>query len=98
MLLLAAVGCGGESVERHEVRGRYLGPAFDGEAMQVAHETIPDVMEAMTMAFRVEEPSELDRLKPGDPIAFEWVIEGIGSHAEKIRVLPPDTVLELEEP
>lgn len=36
----------------------------------VAHEDIPDFMDAMTMSFEVDKPSLLDTLRPGDRIRF----------------------------
>ena len=36
----------------------------------VAHEDIPDFMDAMTMSFEVNKPSLLHKLKPGDHIRF----------------------------
>ena len=80
------------------MRGRFLGPTFQGEAMQVAHEEIPGVMEAMTMAFRLADPAEIEGLEPGTPIAFDWVVEGLSSQATNLKVLPADTELNLESP
>ena len=36
----------------------------------VAHEDIPDFMDAMTMSFEVDKPSLLDEFRPGDRIRF----------------------------
>ena len=36
----------------------------------IAHEDIPDFMDAMTMSFEVNKPSLLHQLKPGDRIRF----------------------------
>lgn len=36
----------------------------------VAHEDIPDFMDAMTMSFEVDKPSLLDKFRPGDRIRF----------------------------
>ena len=39
----------------------------------VAHEDIPDFMDAMTMSFEVNKPSLLHNLKPGETIsALPW--------------------------
>ena len=36
----------------------------------IAHEDIPDFMDAMTMSFEVNKPSLLHQFKPGDRIRF----------------------------
>jgi protein SCO1/2 len=36
----------------------------------VAHEAIPDFMDAMTMPFRIKDPAELVAIKAGDSISF----------------------------
>jgi protein SCO1 len=59
----------------------------DGRTVVIAHEAIPNYMEAMTMPFKVKEPGELAGLRPGDNILFRlWVtdteswIEGISKN------------------
>jgi len=38
----------------------------DGRTMVIAHDAIPNYMEAMTMPFKVKEQGELAGLRPGD--------------------------------
>lgn len=55
--------------------------------MVVAHEDIPDFMDAMTMSFEVDKPSLLDKFRPGDRIRFRLERTKITLHmvaAEKI--------------
>jgi Cu/Ag efflux protein CusF len=54
-------------------------------------------MEAMTMAFRVEDPTQIAELKPGDKVEFEFVYQGQRSFVRNVRKLPPETVLTLAE-
>jgi len=43
-------------------------PSLD--AVVLTHETIPGVMQAMTMAFEATDPRSLDGLSPGDRVRF----------------------------
>ena len=47
------------------LRGVYLQPMYDGAAMLVNHEAIPDRMPAMQMPMRVKVPGLLDGLAEG---------------------------------
>ncbi len=92
-------GCSSEPVQedRYQVRGVFLGQRFEGVAMRVRHEAIPGFMGAMAMDFKLADPSELEKLSPGDKVAFVYVVTVDDSYAEGIEILPPETPLELEE-
>ncbi len=61
-------GCDRQTgTEGHPMRGRIVRLLPDQQAVLVAHEAIPGVMGAMTMAFKVD-PRLLDFLKPGQEI------------------------------
>ncbi len=45
-------------------------------AVVITHETIANLMPAMTMAFEAEDPRMLDGLRPGDPIRFTLAQKG----------------------
>lgn len=100
--LLLIAGCGNGSQEEEEevyqVRGRYMSTQIGGESISVIHEEIPDVMHAMRMDFRIDDPSISEQLETGDVIEFEMVItEGNDRYARNIEKLPPDTELDLPE-
>jgi Cu/Ag efflux protein CusF len=57
----------GSSVEGHAVRGRIIRLLPERQSVLVAHEDVPGVMPAMTMAFRVD-PRLLEFLKPGQQV------------------------------
>lgn len=106
VLLLFAAACGdrqqngehenGQEVT-YEVKGRYLSTGMRGETISVIHETIPDVMNAMRMNFRLEDESEAEELATGDIIRFETLRTDAGWYARNIEILPPDTPLDLPE-
>jgi Cu/Ag efflux protein CusF len=47
-----------------------------GAAIFITHETIPGLMEGMTMGFEAEDPKILDGLGPGDPVRFTLAQKG----------------------
>ena len=98
-LAAGCFGCASEPVqeERYQVRGVFLGQRFEGAAMRVRHEEIPDFMEAMAMDFKLADPSEMEGLNAGDKIAFVYVVSAEDSYAAEIKILPPDTPLNLGE-
>ncbi len=100
ILILLLAGCGSETKEEeevYEVRGRYLSTQIGGESISVIHEAIPDVMHAMRMELRIDDPSVSERFQTGDIIAFEMVNTESGWYARNIEMLPPDTELELPD-
>ena len=54
--------------------------------MTVSADAIPGFMEAMTMAYSVRNPKDLDGLTPGTIIDFTLVVEKDTSYADAIRV------------
>ena len=79
----------------YTVRGLYLGPLYDGEAASITHEAIPDVMEAMTMPFRLDDPALIEGLEPDTPIRFTFEDRGAGYRVTAVEPLPADTPLDL---
>ena len=80
----------------YTVRGIYVGPVFDGQAMRVDHEAIPGFMEAMTMDLEMAAPNVIDGIEPGDKIQFTLKVREYDIVVESAETLPPDTELELE--
>ena len=103
-LMLAACGDRHEqhqhkhaSEEAFDARGRYVSTDMRGESISVVHETVPDVMNAMRMSFRIDDESVAAGLVTGDIIRFDMVRTESGWYARNIEVLPPDTELDLPE-
>jgi protein SCO1 len=61
----------------------------NGKTAVIAHETIPDYMDAMTMDFDVKDPRELAGLNPGDAVSFQMVVTKDDGWIEKVRKLAP---------
>lgn len=59
------------------------------------HEEIPDFMRAMEMKIALKNPEDAKRLKAGDKISCDFVVEDGKLTLDNIRVLPADTKLKL---
>ena len=90
LLLLAALLWAGCQNDRQvfEVKG-VVKELKSSKTAVIAHETIPNYMEAMTMDFDVKDPRELQGLKPGDAIVFRMVVTKDDGWIENVRKLPP---------
>ena len=86
-----------EAATAFDVRGVYLGVAFDSAAAVISHEAIPGFMGAMRMQLRVADRAELRALREGDKIRFRLSDAGNGYVVSGIAPLPPDTPLELAD-
>jgi protein SCO1/2 len=72
-----------------EVKGVIKELKPNGKTAVIAHETIPDYMEAMTMDFDVKDKRELAGLKPGDAVSFRMVVTKEDGWIENVRKLAP---------
>ena len=78
-----------------QVRGLFVRPSFEGEAIRVDHEAIPDFMGAMAMDIRLADPSLIDGLVAGDKIRFDLLDDDGMLLVTSVEKLPPETELEL---
>lgn len=85
-LLLHLAGCGGaETQRRFEVTGVVVEPLAEGEIV-IDHAEIPGFMPAMTMPFYVDRADPVvSQLRPGDRIAFTFVVGDDASFATAFR-------------
>lgn len=100
-LALAGVGCNGEAPpeEVHEdVRAEYLGVVGDGESIVIDHEAVPDFMDAMLMTVPLEDEEGAEGLEEGDPIAFDFLVNGSDIRVDNVEALPDTVELDLAEP
>jgi Cu/Ag efflux protein CusF len=73
ILMATATSCRQQPVDqpivrRYELKGRVESLDFNRKRVTVAHETIKDYMEAMTMSFAVKDENVLRELKSGDQV------------------------------
>jgi protein SCO1/2 len=71
---------------RYDIKGRIVSVDKKGKQLIVAHETIPDYMEAMTMGFNVKDQSVLDYAQPEDNLQAVLVVKGDRSWLEEVVV------------
>jgi protein SCO1/2 len=74
----------GTNLQTFQARGIVKEVAADGRKAVIAHEAIPNYMEAMTMPFKVKEPGELAGLRPGDNVLFRLRVTDTESWIEGI--------------
>jgi protein SCO1/2 len=83
------------STEVHSVRGEVVRVADGGRALEVDHEAVPGVMEAMQMTIPLLEPEQAPELAPGDKIRFDLYLSRGTGRIGKIEKLSGETQLEL---
>ena len=81
-----------------QVRALFLRSIYEGDAVMVEHEEIPDFMPAMRMPFTLERPDLIAGLSEGDKVLLTIGNSetGPGLIVTAIEPLPPDTELDLE--
>ena len=79
----------------HAARGVIEAIDEESARLTIAHEEMPDFMDAMTMPFEVGDTAEIAGLSVGDKIAFELVMATTKSFIRDIQPLPADTELTL---
>ena len=82
-LLGASVGCT-HPLREFALKGQVISKSVAGGEVTLTHEAIPDLMPAMTATFRVEDPSQLQQLQPGDKISAQ-LVESPNSHGYMLR-------------
>lgn len=74
--------------QRHPVSGLVIGVDRSASALVVSHDPIPDVMDAMTMAFEARDATELEGIDVGDAVTFTLVLDGERTYVEHVRERP----------
>jgi protein SCO1 len=75
-----------ENEQRFELKGKVVSVDKRGAAVTISHEAIPGYMEAMTMPFRLKDPSLLDVMADGDRVQATLVVAGARSWLEDLVV------------
>ena len=74
------------SAKRYHLKGKVVSIDKQSKMANIDNEAIPDFMDAMTMPYNVKPESELDKLKPGDAITADVVVQDGQAWLENIAV------------
>ena len=74
------------AAKRYHLKGKVVSVDKKSKMLNVDSEDIPDFMPAMTMPYEVRPETELDRLKPGDAITADVVVQDEKAWLENIAV------------
>jgi Cu/Ag efflux protein CusF len=74
------------TAKRYHLKGKVVSVDAKSKMLNVDGEDIPDFMPAMTMPYEVKPEAELDKLKPGDAITADVVVQEEKAWLENIVV------------
>lgn len=94
MLALVALGCAKKEAKQTDLvtfplRGMVVNVDSTDRTIMIAHEAIPDYMPAMTMPFKVKDPSLLRGVHEGDSVGATLAVSRVESWLETISVVRP---------
>jgi len=72
--------------KRYHLKGKVVSIDQKSKMANIDSEAIPDFMDAMTMPYNVKPESDLDKLKPGDAITADVVVQDEKAWLENIVV------------
>jgi Cu/Ag efflux protein CusF len=73
--------------KRYHLKGKVVSIDKQSKMANIDSEAIPDFMDAMTMPYQVKPETELDKLKPGDAITADVVVQEEKAWLENISVI-----------
>jgi protein SCO1/2 len=74
------------AAKRYHLKGKVVSIDRPSRMAMIDSEAIPGFMDAMTMPYQVKPETELDKLKPGDAITADVVVQGDNGWLENIVV------------
>ena len=74
------------------MRGIIRSATPDHRTLEIQHETIPDYMPSMTMAFAVKDPKTTASLKKGDAISCRLTVQGTDAVIDNIVKIKTEDV------
>jgi len=83
---LLEMGEKNSSAKRYHLKGKVVSIDKQGKMANIDSEAIPDFMDAMTMPYNVKPESDLDKLKAGDAITADVVVQDEKAWLENIAV------------
>lgn len=85
-------GTDGAGLKTYSVRGIVRGINFAERTASIEHEEIPKYMPSMTMPFNYRDPKEVEALKAGDAISFEFTVSENDSWISGVKKIDPAEV------
>jgi protein SCO1/2 len=88
LILGLTAGCARQSepVKHYALSGKVVSTDASTSQVVVDAKDIPGFMEAMTMGYKVKDPSSLKSLAPGDEISADLLVQGANYWLENIHV------------
>jgi protein SCO1/2 len=77
---------------RYAMHGMVMKVADSRQSFVVSHDSVPGVMDAMTMSFDVDVPGELEPIEPGAMVDFTLVMGKDSVYARDVRSRPYETI------
>ena len=75
------------SVQRYDLKGVVVSVDKRGSTVTIAHQAIPNYMDAMTMPFKLKDEWAFDVMAPGNRVQATLVIDGLRSWLENIVIM-----------
>ena len=75
------------NVQRYDLKGVVVSVDKRGSTVTIAHQAIPNYMEAMTMPFKLKDEWAFDKMAPGNRVQATLVIDGLRSWLENIVIM-----------
>jgi protein SCO1/2 len=83
--IISALQCGPRPRE-YSLRGQIIAVNRENRELTIRHEDIPGYMPGMVMSFRVADPADVDRHKPGELVTATLVVRDLDSTIRDIVV------------
>ena len=77
------------AAKHYQLKGKLVSIDKQSKMVNVDSEAIPGYMDAMTMPYVVKPESELDKLKPGEPITADLIVQDESAWLENIVIANP---------
>lgn len=94
LTLMLVMSCSGAAVgqTRHAMRGMVLSVDAARRTVVVSHESVPNLMPAMTMPFEARNRRDIEGLVPGAIVSFSLVLSKESGYIEDVRVVRYESV------
>ena len=73
--------------QRYDLKGVVVSVDKRGSTVTIAHEAIPNYMDAMTMPFKLKDEWAFDKMAPGNRVQATLVVDGLRSWLENIVIM-----------